>query len=317
VTVDRGLSSAAIARKLEAQGIIRARWAFQLAALIKGRTSSLKAGTYEFTGKETLFELIDRMASGDVSDRVLTIPEGLTAREVAERVSQVVAVPSDSFLAAVHDAAVADSLGVPNGTLEGYIFPDTYHVIPGTAAKELVGRLVNRMLELYDARFAARAESLGLSRHEALTLASLVEAEAQVDQERPRIAAVFWNRLKAGMKLQSDPTVAYALGKRPDRIFQKDLLVESPYNTYLATGLPPGPICSPGVLSIQAALFPTPDSREYYFVATGDGSHVFSTTNDEHNEARRRVAVSRNGARSSDSGGTSVSPGGSNHRGNP
>jgi UPF0755 protein len=290
VTVERGLSSGKIGRRLEEKGLIRSRWAFRLAALAKGKTSFLKAGTYQLSASETLWELIDHLSKGDVAEIELTIPEGLTAREIADRAAPVLACTPEAFLAAVHDSATADSLRIPTRSLEGYLFPDTYRVIPGTPPRDFVRRLVARMTELYETRFAARADSMKLSRHQALTLASMVEAEARMDQERPRIAAVFLNRLKTGMRLQSDPTVAYVLGRRVDRIYQKDLLVNSPYNTYLVAGLPPGPICSPGESSIRAALYPTPGSRDYYFVATGDGGHLFSQTNEQHNEARRRVA---------------------------
>jgi UPF0755 protein len=291
VSLERGLSSSGIARRLEQQGIIRSRWAFQLAAMAKGKTGALKAGTYELSGSESLWTLIDRLAAGGMVDVAVTIPEGLNAREIAERVAPVLACKQVEFLDAVYDTALADSLGIPTRNLEGYLFPDTYRVLPGTPPGQFVRRIVSRMTELFDKKYHARAESLGFSRHEAVTLASLVEAEAGVDHERPRIAAVFRNRLKAGMKLQSDPTVAFVMGTRPERIYTKDLAVNSPYNTYLVAGLPPGPICSPGESSLKAALFPTPNSRDYYFVATGDGQHVFSQTNDEHNEARRRVAA--------------------------
>lgn len=294
VIVQPGLSSAGIARRLESAGVIRSRWAFQLVALIKGKTSLLKAGGYDIAGSETLWSMVDRIAAGDVADAALTIPEGLNAGEVADKVAVVLGCTREEFLKAVFDTAAAAGQGIPTRNFEGYLFPDTYDVIPGSPPAELVKRLVTRMTERFDRTFKARADSLGFSRHEVLTLASLVEAEAQVAHERPRIAAVFMNRLRAGMKLQSDPTVAFVIGgfmgARPARIYEKDLAVQSPYNTYVVTGLPPGPICSPGESSIRAALFPEPGCRDYYFVAAGDGSHLFSPTNDAHNEARRRVA---------------------------
>lgn len=291
VMLEPGLSSGGIARRLENAGVIRARWAFRLVAVLRGRATRLKAGPYDVRPHESLAGIVDRLARGDMVDTLLTIPEGLTAREIAARAAPVIGCRPEEILATVNDPAFAASLGVPVAGLEGYLFPDSYRVVPGSPPRELVRRLVNRMLDRYNRAFAARADSLGLSRHQVVTLASLVEAEARLDEERPRIAAVFLNRLKLGMKLQSDPTVAYGMGVRPERIYEKDLAVDSPYNTYLVTGLPPGPICSPGESSLRAALHPLPDCHDYYFVATGDGRHLFSETNEAHNEARRRVAL--------------------------
>ncbi len=293
VNVEPGLSSAAIGRKLEEAGVIRSGPAFRIAAAVSGRASRLRAGPYEFRPSETIWGVLDRMVRGDVLQTVLTIPEGWNSREIAARVAELTGCRASDFLALVGDSTLVRKLGLPGNTLEGYLFPDTYHVIPGTRCEDLVRRFVTRTLEVYGASFAARSDSLGLDRHRVLTLASLVEAEAAVAEERPRIAAVFLNRLRLGMKLQSDPTVAYALGVRPSRIFEKDLAVDSPYNTYLVYGLPPGPICSPGVSALRAVLDPLPDCRDLYFVATGDGHHLFSETNAAHNEARRRVAAGR------------------------
>jgi UPF0755 protein len=293
VTLKPGMPTRAIGQELRRAGLVRSSDAFTLVALMSGRASELQAGTYEFRGSEGLGTLVDRMARGDVLRVAVTIPEGFNAREIAGRVAPVLGCSPEAFLAQVNDPALSESLGVSGPGLEGYLYPDTYHLIPGTDPRRFVQRLAERTLKLFDEQFAARAESLGVDRHRVLTLASLVEAEARVPEERSRIAAVFWNRLKEGMKLQSDPTVAYVLGRRPERIYYKDLEVESPYNTYRVEGLPPGPICSPGEESIRATLNPLPDCRDLYFVATGDGRHLFSTTNDAHNAARRLVARDR------------------------
>lgn len=290
VTLESGLSSRRIARRLEQAGVVRSRWAFWLMALARGKTTSLKAGPYRIWPHESPARIVDRLARGDMLDTLLTIPEGLTAREIAARAAPALECPAEEFMAAVNDPEFAAELGVTAPGLEGYLFPDSYRIVPGSSPRELIRRLVSRMLERYAGNAGTQPDSLGLSRHEILTLASMVEAEAKVAEERPRIAAVFLNRLKAGMKLQSDPTVAYGLGYRPERIYDRDLEIISPYNTYLVTGLPPGPICSPGESSLRAALHPSPGCRDLYFVATGDGRHVFSETNTAHNEARRRVA---------------------------
>ncbi|HEX7880494.1 MAG TPA: endolytic transglycosylase MltG [Candidatus Eisenbacteria bacterium] len=296
ITLSPGMTTRQIGATLRRSGLIRSSDAFMLVAHLSGRASQLRAGTYAISASEGIGRIVDRLADGDVLRVAVTIPEGFNAREIAARVAPVLGCPVEEFMAIVSDSVMAESLGVGEGTLEGYLFPDTYNVIPGTDPAGFIARLVERTTTLFEERYRARADSLGLARHQALTLASLVEAEAAVDEERPRISAVFWNRLREGMMLQSDPTVAYALGRRPDRIYYKDLEVQSPYNTYLVTGLPPGPICSPGEASIRAALHPVPGSKELYFVATGDGHHLFSTTNDEHNAARRRVSPDRRGS---------------------
>lgn len=292
LTLTPGLSTRAIGLRLRGAGVIRSSDAFAAVALFSGHASRLKAGTYDFQASESLRKLVERMARGDVVRMAVTIPEGFNSREIATRVAPILGCLPAGVTEAVEDPALRDSLGVGEAPgLEGYLFPDTYELIPGGDPRRFVARLVGRMIERFAQKYAARAESLGLSRHDVLTLASLVEAEAAVDEERPRIAAVFLNRLRSGMKLQSDPTVAYVLGRRPDRIYTRDLEVNSPYNTYRVTGLPPGPICSPGESSIEAVLHPLADCRDYYFVATGDGRHLFSATNDDHNEARRRVGL--------------------------
>jgi len=296
LTLSPGMSTRQIGSALRRAGLVRSSDAFTITAMLRGLSGQLRAGTYQVSASEGLNRLVSRLADGDVLRVAVTIPEGFNSREIAERVAPILGCGIDEFMAVIHDTTLARSMGAGPAGLEGYLFPDTYNLIPGTGATGFIRRLVERTITIFDERYAARAESLGLARHEALTLASLIEAEAAVDDERPRIAAVFWNRLREGMKLQSDPTVAYVLGRRPDRIYYKDLAIESPYNTYLVTGLPPGPICSPGEASIRAALHPVPNSRELYFVATGDGRHEFSVTNDQHNAARRRVSPDRSPA---------------------
>ncbi|MDZ4803352.1 MAG: endolytic transglycosylase MltG [Candidatus Eisenbacteria bacterium] len=293
LTLAPGMTTRQIGKALRRVGVVRSSDAFMVMALVRGQSGRLRAGTYQISASEGLDRIVARLADGDVLRMAVTIPEGFNSREIAERVAPILGCGVDEFLAVIRDTVLARSMGAGPAGLEGYLFPDTYNLIPGTGASGFVQRLVERTITIFEERYAARAESLGLARHDALTLASLIEAEAAVDEERPRIAAVFWNRLREGMKLQSDPTVAYVLGRRPDRIYYKDLTVESPYNTYLVAGLPPGPICSPGEASIRAALYPVPNSRELYFVATGDGRHRFSVTNEQHNAARRQVDSNR------------------------
>jgi UPF0755 protein len=208
-------------------------------------------------------------------------------------------VDSSSLLAVVTDAEVARAHEIPAATLEGYLFPDTYRVPFGTSARQLADLLVMHSREAWSDDFERRARELAMSRHQVLTLASIVEAEARVSDERATIAAVYHNRLRKNMRLEADPTVAYAMGGFRGRLYYKDLAIESPYNTYRRTGLPPGPICNPGEASIRAALYPAEGVAALYFVARGDGRHVFSATLREHNAA---VAEARRNARPASKG---------------
>jgi UPF0755 protein len=186
-------------------------------------------------------------------------------------------------------------LGVKAPSLEGYLFPDTYRFRLGTTAREAIVKMVAETERIFDLRRRGRADSIGMTVLEVLTLASIVEAEAMIDRERPRIAAVYHNRLEHGWRLEADPTVRYAMGNYRRKLYYGDLDVDSPYNTYRNTGLPPGPICSPGLSSIDAVLYPRPDTHDFFFVSNGDGTHSFSRTFDEHIRARNRVARAREG----------------------
>jgi UPF0755 protein len=192
----------------------------------------------------------------------------------------------------VTDSLLADSLGVPGPTFEGYLFPETYFVNPGISARELLELQVRTFREVFESGIAQRARQQGFTPREIVTLASIVEAEARLAAERPVIASVYRNRLTRGMPLEADPTIQYALGGHRERVLYEDLEVDSPYNTYRNPGLPPGPIGSPGRASLEAAV--APDSTSYlYFFWIGDslGTHTFSTTHEEH--VRKRAGLGR------------------------
>jgi len=195
---------------------------------------------------------------------------------------------------------VRERRGVEAPTLEGYLFPDTYHVPFGAGAGDVVGQMLARFDDVFVDSLSARAAEIGMTPHQALTLASIIEAEARVPEERPTISAVYHNRLRKGMRLEADPTVAYAMGGFRGRLLYVHLETDSPYNTYKNKGLPPGPICSPGEAAIRAALYPRPGVGALYFVARGDGSHIFSMTLREHLSAIKQVrsgAAAGNGNR--------------------
>jgi UPF0755 protein len=203
-------------------------------------------------------------------------------------------IDPEIFLAAVADSALRAEFDCPGPTLEGYLFPETYAFLPTTGAATIVRTMAAQTKRILAEELARGGPiALELTPHEVLTLASIVEAEARLGSERPRIAAVYLNRLRRRMLLQADPTVQYALGGHRARIFYSDLRIESPYNTYMHPGLPPGPIGNPGRSSVQAVLNPTPGSRELFFVARGDGGHVFTETGEQHMAAVARVRAAR------------------------
>ena len=223
----------------------------------------------------------------------------LTIGDIADLAQERLGIPADSFTAAARDSVLADSLGLAARSFEGFLRPDTYQLPSDITGRQLVRRLATEFLQVWKPEWDARLDTLKLTRAELLALASIVEGEARVDEEREIIAGVYHNRLRIGMALQADPTVQYAImlrsGERKKRLFEKDYGFESPYNTYLHPGLPPGPVNSPGLRSIEAALYP--DTVPYlFFVAQPDGRHVFTRTYREHlravAEARRARAAS-------------------------
>ena len=196
-------------------------------------------------------------------------------------------VPIDSLRALAADSVWLDRMGVPGPGLEGYLFPETYWLPRAESPRAALEPLLQQASRFWDDSLSAAASACGMDRRRLWTLASIVEAEAMRPDERARISAVFWNRLRLGMRLESDPTVLFALGRPPGPVRLDDLAVGSPYNTYRVAGLPPGPICSPGRASLRAALWPLVGCQDLFFVARGDGSHVFSRSLEAHNGARR------------------------------
>jgi UPF0755 protein len=275
-----------IGRELRALGLVRHREVFRLLALEKGAAGRLRAGEYSLEGSMSLSDIVDKLAKGDVVRRMVTIPEGSDLQDMARLVAAR-GVPAEDFLRAARDPAAIKDLDPEAKDLEGYLFPDTYDLSrrPDEAAW-LVGRMVARFREVI-APDLPRLKERGLGLRELVTLASVVELETAQGTERPRIAAVFQNRLRRRMPLQTDPTVIYALrkaGKYDGNIRKEDLSVDSPYNTYRYPGLPPGPIGSPGKSAIQAVLAPA-DVKDLYFVSRNDGTHEFSETLADHERA--------------------------------
>jgi UPF0755 protein len=296
LVVPPGASAEAIGQKLEALGLVRHPVVFRLLVRWRGLGGQLKAGEYALEGPLSLEEIVEQLARGEVVRRHVTVLEGRTLEETAALVSAE-GIRVEDFLDAARDPSAIRDLDPEASTLEGYLFPDTYDLpLTPDPARSLVRRMVRRFREVVEPELPLIAES-GLSVRQVVTLASLVELETAAREERPRIAAVFLNRLDRGMLLQTDPTVIYAMkqeGRWDGNIRRKDLELESPFNTYRHPGLPPGPIGSPGREAIRAVLDPA-DTRELYFVSRNDGTHHFSETLTEHNRAVDRYQRRRRG----------------------
>ena len=293
VTIPPGSSFAAATDSLARAGLVRAPILFRAYAKLRGRDRDIKAGTYALRQGASWSELVEALARGQGVEKPITIPEGFEIREIAPLLSRALGTPVESVYAATRDTTLRRRLDVPAETLEGYLFPDTYRFPYGTTAREAVAEMVRRFEEVWQDAWDERLQTLAMRRHDIVTLASIVEKEARLAEERPVIAAVYHNRLRTGMPLQADPTVQYALGAHRERVLYRDLEVESRYNTYKHPGLPPGPIASPGRASIEAALYPA-NVPYLFFVAHPDGHHEFRRTFQEHTQARREVQRARN-----------------------
>ena len=300
VVIPRGSSFRVAAESLSARGVIGSATALRIWSKVRGRDRAIKPGTYEFTPGQSFASLVDALESGRGVVRVMVLVEGWELRQIVPQLARVLEVPRDSVEAAVRDTALLRRLDVPTPTLEGYLFPATYSFGAGTTAREAVRQMVARFEQAWRPEWDARLQALALDRHDVVTLASIVEREARLPEERPVIAAVYYNRLKKGMPLQSDPTVEYALGRRGMRMLYRDLEVASPYNTYRNVGLPPGPIGAPGAPSLAATAQPA-GVPYLFFVAHPDGHHEFRTTFSEHTVAVREARRLRDAAARSDS----------------
>jgi UPF0755 protein len=292
VTIPPGSSFKAATDSLARAGLIGMPRLFRVYAKLRGQDRDIKAGTYLFREGASWESLIDALAEGQGVQQPVTIPEGYEIREIAPLLARALGTPVDSVYAATRDTALLRRVNAPTETLEGYLFPDTYRFPYGTSAREAVGEMVRRFEEVWQASWNERLQALAMTRHDIVTLASIVEKEARIAEERPVIAAVYHNRLRDGMPLQADPTVQYALGAHRERVLYRDLEVESRYNTYKHAGLPPGPIASPGRASIEAALYPA-NVPYRFFVAHPDGHHEFRVTFDEHTRAREAIRRAR------------------------
>ena len=284
VELGKGRTLRALASELESRRIVSSARLFTLYARIKGGSARLKAGSYQFNDGMRPGEILAKMLSGDVYQRIFSLPVGYSSYQAAEMLEKRGIFAKDAFLAACRDQKLLAELGIRAQSAEGYLYPGSYNILPGKTEREVVREMLQRQQQLLDAEFGGKGGKHSLSRNTLLTLASMVEKEAVIPAEMPLIAAVFQNRLQKRMRLQSDPTALYGVRAFAGKVSHQDILRPSPYNTYLIAGLPPGPIGNPGKEAIEAVLNPL-RVPYLYFVARGDGSHQFSCDLVSHNQA--------------------------------
>lgn len=272
-----------LANELKAGGVIRSSWHFVIMTRLRGDAHRLKAGEYRFSDNMTPGEILRKIVSGDVDCRKFTLPEGYSIYQAGELLEQKGYFKKDVFLDKCRDRSLLLSLGLSESSAEGYLYPATYNLSKG----ESVEQLLEQMIAQFNKAYAALQKSEGahsLSRHQLVTLASIIEKEAVSVDEKPIISSVFHNRLRIGMSLQSDPTAVYGVRAFSGKVSRADVQRTSPYNTYLNKGLQPGPIGNPGMDAVQAAMNPA-KTDFLYFVARQDGTHYFSRSLEEHNRA--------------------------------
>ena len=281
-----------IARRLDEAGVVRSPVGFALLALVRGNARNLKAGEYEVPQGSNTFAVLSLLEGGKVLNHTVLLREGFTLAELAHVVEAEGLARSEDVVRVGRDPLFLRTLEIPGGSVEGYLFPDTYQFVKGVTPEEMLARMVAKMRAQLTPDILKAAEDRGLNAHQLLTLASIIEREGVLRSELPLISAVFWNRLKRDMPLQADPTVQYAVGKGRQALTRADLQVDHPFNTYRRVGLPPGPIANPGLPAIQAAANPA-RANYLYFVALDDRRHQFSENLSAHNDAVARYRLAR------------------------
>jgi UPF0755 protein len=309
ITIDPGASTTAIVARLYEEGVLKHDWPTRIWLRFFLNGKRFKAGDYEFKSPISPHEVIDQLTRGGVNTRQFTVPEGYNRFDIARLLyglglKEPPPPRLEDLQAMFKNTSLIADLDPQATTLEGYLFPDTYDYTANTKRAQLVEAMVKRFREVYTPEVQERSKEMKMSARQAVTMASLIEKEARVDNERELISSVFHRRLKLKMELGCDPTVIYAAilaGKYRGKIYQSDLDRDSPYNTYKRAGLPPGPIASPGKRSLQAAVNPA-DTDYLYFVVDAeknDGSHKFSATSADHNRAVKTLRQSERDQKSS------------------
>lgn len=281
VYIPKGASFSYIAKIFKERGIIRNETVFIIIGRIYGIERKARAGYYFFKKEMTVLDVIKKLLEGKITEYTITIIEGDSLYEIANKLGTINPEFQTQLFKLAYDKDFLSSLKIDAPSLEGYLFPDTYNIPKGLEIEEIVKLMVKRFWEVYDSRLIEKTKKIGWTINQVVTLASIIEKEAKLDEEKPLVSAVYHNRLKIGMSLQADPTAIYGIKRYKEGVTKKDLKNKSPYNTYLVKGLPPGPIASPGLKSILAALSPAKVSY-LYFVSRGDGSHEFSVDYKTH-----------------------------------
>jgi len=283
IVIPEGASAYRVAYLLVEKGILdeHDQEVFVNAVRLKFRTRSIKPGKFQLLNVKKMIDLVDQILNPKVGVVIVTIPEGARRTDIAQFFGVKYPIDYDNFMALTGDSAFMAHLGIQAPHLEGYLFPDTYRIMNGSTEESIIAQMVQLTLNTLDIEIIAQGREFGLASHDILTMASIIEGETKYDREKRLISAVYHNRLKRGMRLQADPTVQYAISDGPRRLYYRDYKYVSDYNTYLHKGLPPTPINSPGYASIIAAV--NPEKVDYlYFVANGEGQHIFTRSFTEH-----------------------------------
>jgi len=292
IVVPPGSAFRTIAVRLEDEGVLKRPTKFRLYARIRGYDKQIRAGEYQLSAGMSPHQILQVLMSGKIYLHKVTVPEGYTLVQIAGLLSEKGLADRDAFLSAAADPDAPGFYGIASDGLEGYLFPDTYHFPREIPPEKIIAAMVDRFRQQFRLEWKMRAEALGFSVHQIVTLASMIEKEAGIPSERAVISSVFHNRLAKGMRLESDPTVIYGIKDFDGNLTRLHLTRPSPYNTYRIRGLPPGPIANPGAAAIEAALYPA-ETPYLYFVARQDRTHHFSASIDEHNRAVRKYQLGK------------------------
>ena len=293
LSIPPGATLKKISKDLQSLSLIRNASAFRLLANIRQKQTHIQVGEYELNQSMLPMDILKAITSGKTVLHPVTIPEGYRISEIAELLTETISINKEIFIKETRNKDLLNKLNITSKSLEGYLFPETYHFSKHTSEKKIIQTMLNTFQQrMKTKKIQHQIQSSDMSLHEIITLASLIEKETGMNGERKHISSVFHNRLKRKMRLQTDPTVIYAIENFDGNIRKKDLNIDSPYNTYRHKGLPPGPIASPGIKSIVAALNPI-KTNHLYFVSKKDGSHQFSSSLKEHNRAVQKYQLKK------------------------
>ena len=304
IHISKGSTLIDVSVELYDKKVINNKSSFILAVKMLGYEKDIPAGKFNIVNASTNYSLINNLINSVNVSKKVTILEGWSINEIAEKLHTSIKIDKKSFIKASQNENLLKKWVINSNSFEGYLFPNTYQFTEDETAIEIINKMVSEYKKNITKKMRDRMSKMDLTENEVLTLASIIEGEAIYDSERPRISGVYHNRLNKGMRLQADPTIQYIINDSPRRLLNKDLKIKSPYNTYLNHGLPPGPINNPGIESIKAALYPE-EIDFLYFVAKGDGYHTFSKTEKEHNRAKRAFQKVRRKIRKTKKGNNS------------